>query len=72
MVLPGPNGLDCLREIRRTWPDVPVIVISGWLSSRSQVAGQMARELDVRCFLPKPFDVSELNARMSEALATVS
>ena len=69
MVLPGKNGLDCLKEIRQTWPTVPVIVISGWLTTQSRDAGEIARELGVECFLPKPFNVQEFNARMSEALS---
>jgi len=27
--LPGLNGLETLRKIRATWPDVPVVMISG-------------------------------------------
>src|SRR5207249_795888 len=27
--LPDADGLECLREIRQRWPDVPVVVITG-------------------------------------------
>src|SRR5207247_9550207 len=27
--LPDADGLECLREIRQRWPDLPVVVMSG-------------------------------------------
>ena len=72
MVLPGHSGMECLREIRRDWPNLPVIVISGWLSVQSRAAAALESEMGVSCFLPKPFDVGELSARMSEALSNAS
>jgi adenylate cyclase len=72
MVLPGEIGLECLHEIRRSWADVPVIVISGWMSTGSRSAAELEEELGISYLLPKPFDLGELSACLTEVLSEAS
>jgi CheY-like chemotaxis protein len=30
VVMPGMNGIDLAREVRRRWPDLPVVLTSGY------------------------------------------
>ncbi|MBU1669609.1 MAG: response regulator [Actinobacteria bacterium] len=52
VVMPVLNGLDALRELRKT-SDVPVVVMSAY-GNHDKV--EEARELGIECFMNKPFD----------------
>ncbi len=64
VVMPGIDGIEVLRRIRETRPQLPVILLSGTVSAR-QI--ETARELGVTDVLLKP---APLN-RFSQALARV-
>jgi len=55
--MPGMDGIEVLQEIRRQWPLVPVIMISG--HGTSETASEAAR-LGAYEFLPKPPDRDRL------------
>lgn len=59
IMLPGTNGLDLCRQIRRT-SDIPIIFISAKGSDEDRILGL---ELGADDFLPKPFKPRELIAR---------
>jgi CheY-like chemotaxis protein/signal transduction histidine kinase len=56
-LMPGMSGLELLVRIRRTWPDLPVVLISGFTSE--EVTGSALHDLRAH-FLPKPFTRDEL------------
>jgi CheY-like chemotaxis protein/HPt (histidine-containing phosphotransfer) domain-containing protein len=65
--LPGMNGLELLRQLKES-PDtesVPVIVVTAWNSTRDKLRGF---ELGAVDYLVKPFEASELRARVRAAL----
>jgi DNA-binding response OmpR family regulator len=62
-VMPGRNGLDFVRELRRLHPFMPVMVVSGYGDSEKGYEG-----LDVE-FLHKPCLPEELIARVRGILA---
>jgi response regulator RpfG family c-di-GMP phosphodiesterase len=69
-VMPGMNGAEFVRELRRTHPEMPVMVISGMEDAEYEYAG-----LNVR-FLVKPLmpdlllsNLRELLVQESEAVA---
>jgi DNA-binding response OmpR family regulator len=65
LVLPGVDGLDILREVRRYLPTLPVII----LSARGQEADRIeGLRLGADDFLVKPFSVKELIARIEAVL----
>jgi CheY-like chemotaxis protein len=57
LVLPGVSGLELLDEVVARYGGTPVIVTTGFASSRNGVEVLSAGAFD---FLPKPFDIAEL------------
>jgi len=64
IMLPGTNGIDLCRQIRRE-NDIPIIFISARGSEEDRVLGL---ELGADDFLPKPFGTRELIARVRAVL----
>jgi two-component system response regulator AtoC len=65
LVIPAPDGFEVLRRIRELDPRLPVIVMSG-LSEAEDVVRAM--KLGATDYLPKPFEVSELDLVLRRAL----
>jgi DNA-binding response OmpR family regulator len=61
LLLPGMDGLSVLRRIARSSPALPVLVLSALSDVESRVT---ALELGAVDFLPKPFALAELLARV--------
>ncbi|HEX7821432.1 MAG TPA: response regulator transcription factor [Sphingobium sp.] len=64
LMLPGTNGIDLCRQIRRT-SDIPIIFISARGSEEDRVLGL---ELGADDYLAKPFSTRELIARIRAVL----
>ena len=65
--LPGMNGFDLLRQFKES-PEteaIPVIVLTAWNSTADKLRGF---ELGAVDYLTKPFEASELRARLRSAL----
>lgn len=65
LVLPGPSGLDVLREVRHTRPTLPVIILTALGEEADRVAGLKQGADD---YVVKPFSVKELLARVEAVL----
>ncbi len=65
VMMPDGNGLDLIPAITRARPGLPVIVIS---AQNSIVTAIRATEAEVFDYLPKPFDLPELMARVRAGL----
>ena len=61
VMMPDGNGIDTIPAIRRMRPDLPVIVIS---AQNTIVTAIRATEAEAFDYLPKPFDLDELEARI--------
>lgn len=64
----GERGLDFLPEFKELLPFVPVIIVSGALEVRQQLAALQGPRRAHYC-LPKPVDVRELRQTITAALA---
>jgi DNA-binding response OmpR family regulator len=64
VVMPGVNGLELCKRIRAT-SNLPIIVVSARGDIQSRVRGL---QLGADDYLPKPFDPSELAARVDAVL----
>jgi DNA-binding NtrC family response regulator len=64
----GERGLDFLPEFKELLPFVPIIVVSGALEVRQQMAALQGPRRAHYC-LPKPVDVHELKRTVATALA---
>jgi two-component system response regulator AtoC len=65
LVIPEPDGFEVLRRIRARDVQVPVVVMSALFEAEDVVR---AMKLGATDYLPKPFEVSELNLVLSRAL----
>ena len=63
--LPGRNGFDVCRELRRHGTNVPVLMLTARVDVKDRVKGLKIGADD---YLAKPFDVTELLARMEALL----
>src|SRR5882757_9404680 len=65
ILLPGINGLELCRSIRRELPDTPIIMLTALGTTDDKVEGFDAGAND---YLVKPFDFRELYVRIRELL----
>lgn len=63
--LPDINGMEIIREVKETKPDMEVIAITGYATTSLSVE---AMKLGIADFLPKPFTEDEIKSSISEAL----
>ncbi|MBV0892014.1 sigma-54 dependent transcriptional regulator [Paracoccus sp. Z118] len=66
VMMPDGNGLDVMPAIARVRPNLPVIVIS---AQNTIVTAIRATEADAFDYLPKPFDLPDLMARIRAGLS---
>ncbi|MCB9662674.1 MAG: sigma-54-dependent Fis family transcriptional regulator [Alphaproteobacteria bacterium] len=63
--MPGASGLDLLRRVRQSWPETPVVVMTGQGSVEDAVAAMKAGAAD---YLVKPVARDELFVVLDKAL----
>ncbi len=63
LAMPGPSGMAFLREIRKTNPDLPVVILTGYPSVES---AQEAVELGATKYMTKPFAGDDLRRVVAE------
>jgi DNA-binding response OmpR family regulator len=64
--MPKRSGIEVLQSIRELYPDVPVVMVSGYASIETAIE---ATRLGASNFIPKPFTPEELSKVTVEALA---
>ncbi|MGA2532375.1 MAG: sigma-54 dependent transcriptional regulator [Candidatus Aminicenantales bacterium] len=64
--MPEMNGMDVLRHVRETHPDMPVVMVTAYGSINQAVEALKAGALD---YVVKPFDVEELKIIVGRGLA---
>lgn len=69
LLLPGLNGLQVLRELHSSRPDMPVVVLSARTDLPTKLRGF---ELGASDYVPKPFSLDELLARIRVRLRSVA
>lgn len=65
IVLPQMNGIELCKEIRRIWPEIPVLMLTALGTTDDKIEGFDAGADD---YLVKPFDFRELHARIKALL----
>ena len=63
--LPGMDGMDVLREVRKDDPEVPILILSARASEAEKVLGL---SLGADDYVTKPFGLAELLARVRALL----
>lgn len=64
--MPKRSGMEVLQSIRKQYPNVPVVMVSGYASIESAIE---ATRLGASNYIPKPFTPEELSKVAVEALA---
>ncbi len=67
--MPGMSGIEALAQIRRTQPDLPVLLITAYTDIRDAVRAMKDGAVD---YLSKPVDLDELMAAIGDAIGPVS
>lgn len=65
LVLPGPDGLEILRETRKLLPTMPVIILTARGDESDRIAGL---KLGADDYVVKPFSLGELLARVEAVM----
>ena len=65
VLMPNINGFKFVEQLRRTQPNVPIIMMSGWDVKRCE---EQAERLGLLACLPKPIDFSTLLMLVHEVL----
>lgn len=60
VVMPGMNGLDTYREIRKITPDAKVILFTGYFRDAEEVISQGVKEGMIDEFIRKPYFADEI------------
>jgi len=63
--MPGMDGLQTLEEIKKRYPSVEVIILTGHSTIDSAIKGMRLGAFD---YLVKPCDIDQLISRMEEAV----
>ncbi|ETW97142.1 MAG: hypothetical protein ETSY1_23800 [Candidatus Entotheonella factor] len=65
LMMPAISGLDLLQRIKEPFPDLPVIIITGYGSIETAVESMQAGASD---FVTKPIDMAVLDIRIKKAI----
>jgi DNA-binding response OmpR family regulator len=69
LLLPNLNGLQVLREVHRTKPELPIVILSARADVQTKLRGF---ELGATDYVSKPFSLDELLARIRVRLRGVA
>jgi DNA-binding response OmpR family regulator len=67
LFMPDQDGIETILELRKRFPQVRIVAMSGWTSSEGSDYLRVAREIGALETLRKPFDPQELS-RLLRAL----
>jgi DNA-binding NtrC family response regulator len=67
IMMPDIDGIGVVQEVKKRWPKLPVIAISGGGMSPSDDILTMASVLGATATLSKPFDIAELSQLITQA-----
>ena len=60
LIMPEKEGVETMMELRRDYPTLPIIAVSGGARAAGRDYLPIARQLGVRCALAKPFSRQEI------------
>ena len=65
LMMPKTNGMELLELVKKHYPDIDVLIITGYSSIESAVKATKLGALD---YISKPFTPDELNDRIQKAV----
>jgi DNA-binding response OmpR family regulator len=70
LFMPDQDGIETILELRKQFPQVRIVAMSGWTSSEGSDYLRVAREIGALETLRKPFDPQELSQLLRELPAS--
>ncbi len=70
ILMPTADGLEVLREIKKRWPTIPVIVMSGGGKVDYDDILDWAKSLGASAAFAKPFEISALSDAIKDLAGT--
>jgi DNA-binding NtrC family response regulator len=67
IMMPQVSGIECLKIIKERWPQLDVVMITGYPAIDTAVQATRLGALD---YIPKPFTPQELREKVDDALRT--
>lgn len=72
VILPDKNGLELSLELNRKWPGIPIILMSGRVSTEADSIKNFNGHFGIAGSIAKPFTQEQLLLSVSDALSTAS
>lgn len=69
LYMPSKDGIETIMDIRRRYPDIKIIAITGSVPKTGAPILAMAQKLGAHLTLAKPFSVEELMTAVKQVLA---
>ena len=69
IVMPDVEGLDLIVALRRRYPELPIIAVSGGAACTDRDVLTVARQVGASAVLPKPFSLPQLLALVDQVNA---
>jgi DNA-binding NtrC family response regulator len=69
VILPDKNGLELSLELNRRWPNIPIILMSGRVSTEADSIKNFNGHFGIAGSISKPFTQEQLILSLAEALA---
>jgi CheY-like chemotaxis protein len=69
LMMPTVNGIQLARQVQARWPDLPIVLTSGYELGRKHIERAGIRVL---AFVAKPYDLAELSLFLHTKLAALS
>jgi DNA-binding NtrC family response regulator len=63
--MPGRDGMTLMRQVKQKWPQIPVIIMSGYVTAEMM---EEVAKTDAATFLAKPFTPDELVQAVDQVL----
>ena len=63
--MPGKDGMTLMREVKDKWPNIPVIIMSGYVTNETL---EEVAKIEAATFLAKPFTPDELVQAVDQVL----
>ena len=68
IIMPDKEGLEIIRELKRNYPDVKIIAMSGGGAGTSEDYLSMAEKFGAQRILHKPFTMKDVLSAVSELI----
>ncbi|MBM3569976.1 MAG: response regulator [Alphaproteobacteria bacterium] len=69
LIMPGPDGIEIIKAVKRSHPEVKIVAMSGGGSAGKDLYLRMARKLGADAIIRKPLDQGEYAEAVSKCLA---